>query len=145
LTGTNGGSSTVEGFVTRAKAMNDDDRLALARARRALDESFQVGAWKAANEVAMGRAAEYLEVRVRLGGVYVPDHLEELVMLGSRADPAERAEWQDVARLVRAALDEATLAHVGLDTLRPPDVRALIGPWKAMLKAAYVRETDQTS
>jgi hypothetical protein len=145
LTGTNGRSSTVEEFVTRAKALDDEDRLALAQARRAIDESFQVGAWKAGNAIALGRAAEYVEVRVRLGGVFVPDRLEELVMLGSRADPAELAEWQDVARLVRIALDEATLAHVGLDTLRPPDVRALIGPWKAMLEAAYLRETEQTS
>jgi hypothetical protein len=145
VTGANGRSTTVEGFVTRAKALDDDDRLALARARRAVDESFQVGAWKAGSEVAMGRAAEYLEVRVRLGGVFVPDRLEELVMLGSRADPAELAGWQDVARVVRIALDEATLAHVGLDTLRPPDVRALLGPWKAMLEAAYLREAEQTS
>jgi hypothetical protein len=145
LTGTRGRSTTVEGFVTRAEALDDEDRLALAQARRAIDESFQVGAWKAGNEIAMGRAAECLEVRVRLGGVFVPDRLEELVMLGSRADPAELAEWQDVARLVRIALDEATLAHIGLDTLRPPDVRALLGPWKEMLEAAYARETEQTS
>lgn len=145
MSGTNGRSTTVEGFIARAKALDDDDRLALARARRALDESFQVGPWKAANEVAAGRAAEYLEVRVRLGGVFVPDRLEELVMLGARADPAELAEWQDVARLVRTALDEAALAHVGLDTLRPPDIRALVGPWKAMLEAAHVRETGRTS
>ena len=145
MTGANGRSTTVEGFVTRAKALDDDDRFALAQARRAVDESFQVGAWKAGNEVAMGRAAEYLQVRVRLGGVFVPDRLEELVMLGTRADPAELAEWQEVARLVRIALDETTLAHVGLDTLRPPDIRALVGPWKAMLEAAYARETGQTS
>jgi len=132
-------SKGLEAFIERARALGDDDRRALAEARAAIDETFHVGAWKAVNEIVAERAAAYVEARVRIGASYVPTRLEELVQMGSQADPTEVVRWQGVARLVRAGLDDALLALVAVDLIRPPDLRELLRPWKAMLDAAHER------
>jgi hypothetical protein len=132
-------SKGVAAFIERARALGDDDRLALADARAAIDETFHVGAWKAVNEIVAERAPAYVEARVRIGSAYLPKRLEELVQMGSQADRTEVARWQGVARLVRAGLDDALLALIAADLIRPPDLRELLGPWKAMLDAAHER------
>lgn len=138
-------SKGVEAFIERARALGDDDRLALADARAAIDETFHVGAWKAVNEIVVERAPAYVEARVRIGSAYLPKRLEELVRMGSRADPTEVARWQDVARLVRAGLDDALLALITADLIRPPDLRELLGPWKAMLDVAHEKRNAENA
>lgn len=127
----------VEGFIEQARGLRDEDRWALARARGAIDETFHAGAWRAANEIAARRADAYFEAWIRIGSAFIPDGLKELVNRGTEADPAEMAEWQGVARLARAGIDDALLALLGADTIRPPDMREMYGPWKAMLAAAH--------
>lgn len=135
-----GPRAIVDAFIERARALDDEDRRALARARGAIDEAFHAGAWKAANEMVADRARGYVEARVRIGDAHVPDRLEELIQLGSKADPAQVAEWQGIARLVRAGMDDALLALLTADSITPPDIRELYGPWKSMLAAALARE-----
>jgi hypothetical protein len=138
-----GMSAGVEAFIERARTLQDDDRLALAEARAAIDETFHVGAWRAANEIAAGRAEDYLEAWVRMGPAFIPERLEKLVQMGSEANPTEVARWQQVARLARVGLEDALLALLVADRMRPPDLRELYGPWKAMLDAAHERTSGE--
>lgn len=134
----------VEAFIEQARSLDDDDRRALARAREAVDEGFHVGAWRAANEMAAQRAHTYMEARIRIGAAFIPDRLEELIRQGARAHPEEVAEWQGVARLSWAGIDDALLALLGTDSIPPLHVRELYGPWKAMLAARAERGPDAT-
>ncbi|HXF37218.1 MAG TPA: hypothetical protein VNO17_08565 [Actinomycetota bacterium] len=129
----------VERLLEEARRLTDADREALARARRTVDEAFHVGAWRAATEVARGRAAGYLEAWIRIGSAYLPERLEELIGMGSRADAEELSRWQEVARLSRLAIDDAILGLLTGDTIPPVDLRELYGPWKAMLTARAER------
>ncbi|HYZ11785.1 MAG TPA: hypothetical protein VE962_07800, partial [Actinomycetota bacterium] len=130
----------VVAFVERALVLDDDDRAALAAARSALDEAFHLGAWRSANEI-VGRAPRlYIEIRHRLAGVFLPRHLGDLVELGPEADPDEVAQWVGVARLARMAVDDALMGLLAAHSIRPPDLRELLAPWKAMLTAAHRRE-----
>lgn len=125
----------LDAFVAEARALGDEDRLVLAEARRRLDEVVRAAAWKAANEVLAGRAEEYVAAWIRIGPAHIPDRLEEI--RGGGAEGPEIERWQDVARLVRLALDEALVALLTADTIPPPDIRELIHPWKEMQTAAY--------
>jgi hypothetical protein len=127
----------LEAFLEQARALRDEDRRALAEARRAGSEVVRAGAWKAAVEMLPERATAYVSGWARIGTSFVPERLEELLRAGSGADAAEIAEWQEVARLVRIALDEALLALLLSDTITPPDVRELYDPWRRMLEAAH--------
>ena len=127
----------LEGFVEQARARRDEDRLALAGARRAGNEVVRAGAWNAAVELLPERAAAYVSCWARIGPVFVPERLEELLRTGSGADAREIAEWQEVARLTRIAVDEALLALLLSDAMMPPDVRELYHPWRTMLEAAH--------
>jgi hypothetical protein len=133
----------VEAFIERANELDDADRQALAAARGASDEVFRAGAWRAAIDMVAGRATEYMRARARIGSAFVPDHLVELIRLGSQASPEDVVRWQEVARLTRAGLDDALLALLAADSIPPPDVRELYGPWKSMLGAAYERKNTQ--
>ena len=135
----------VEAFIEQAGVLDDEDRRVLADARGAVDETFHAGAWRAATEMLATRAQAYAEAWMRIGPAFVPRRLEELVRLGPRSDPGEVAEWQGVARLARAGMDDALLALVTADSIRPPDIRELYGPWKAMLAAAYARRAAGAS
>ena len=127
----------LEGFVEQARALRDEDRLALAGARRAGTEVVRAGGGYAAREVRPGRAAARGAGWARIGPVFVPERLEELLRTGSGADAREIAEWQEVARLTRIAVDEALLALLLSDAMMPPDVRELYHPWRTMLEAAH--------
>lgn len=129
--------ASVEGFLEQARALRDEDRLALAEARGAGNEAVRAGAWNAALELLPERAGAYVSCWGRVGPAFVPERLEELLRTGSGADAREIAEWQEVARLARIAIDEALLALLLSDTMMPPDVRELYHPWRAMLEAAH--------
>lgn len=126
----------LETFVEQARALRDEDRRVLAEARRGGSEVVRAGAWKAAVEMLPERAATYVAAWARIGTSFVPERLEELLGRSSGEDAAEIAEWQEVARLVRVAIDEALLALLLSDTITPPDVRELYDPWLRMLEAA---------
>ena len=125
----------IEAFVQQARALRDEDRRALADARRSGSEVVRAGAWRAAVEMLPERAEAYLATWAALGTAFVPERLEELLVTG--ADPDAIAEWQDVARLVRIALDEALVALLLSDTILPPHTRELYDPWRRMLEAAH--------
>lgn len=143
MAGSQANPSLVEGFIEQARSLDDDDRRVLAEARRGIDEAFHEGAWRAAIEMAAHRADAYLDAWTRIGAAFVPERLEGLVQMGRKADPAEVAEWQDVARLARIAMDDALLALLGTDTITPLQVRELYAPWKSMLTARSERGATQ--
>lgn len=136
-------SATLETFIERARRLTDEDRLRLAEARATIDETFHAGAWKAANDTVVQRARDYQHALVNIGAAFVPGRLEELVQAGTAADRTEVARWQEVARHARLAIEDALLALVAADLLRPPDLRELYGPWKAMLEAAHEQTTPR--
>lgn len=132
----------VDNLVQRAKALTDEERLRLAEARAAIDESFHGGAWRAASEMLSIRADLYAVAWRRIGPAFVPERLVELVQMGDEADPEELREWQDVARLVRLGIDDELLALLTADSIPPPHIRQLHLPWKRMLEGSRV-EADQ--
>ena len=135
----------VERIAERARELDDDDRRSLAEARRSLDETFHVGAWRAAAEMVGSRAEMYWDAWTRIGAAYVPDRLEELVQQGSDADPAEVAEWQDVARFCKLGIDDTLLAILTGDIITPPDLRELQSSWHRMLEDAHQRAGGRTA
>jgi hypothetical protein len=134
-------SAPVAEFVERALSLDDRDREALAAARGAVDEAFHLSAWRSANAILGSDPAIYLEVRQRIAGAFLPRRLGELVDLGPEADSGEFERWVDVARLARMAVDDALMGLLAADSIRPPDLRELHGPWKAMLAAGHRRPT----
>lgn len=121
--------SHLEAFIEEARRLDDEQRVALADTRRRLDEVGRAAAWKAANEILVGRGEDYVAAWMRLGRAHIPDRLEELRGRGP-ADEIER--WQEIARLVRLALDEALVALLTADTIPPPDIRELLHPWNEL-------------
>ena len=131
---------SVEALIEQARDLTDEERVALAEIRREMNEIVRAGAWRAAAELLPARANDYATAWGRIGTAFIPDRLEVLIQRGSDVDTAEIAEWQDVARLVRAAVDEALLALLLSDTLTPPHVRELFDPWQRMATAAFDAE-----
>jgi hypothetical protein len=127
----------LEAFLGRSETLRDDDRLALADARRRGSEVVKAAARQAALDMLPERAGAYVACWAHIATAFVPERLEQLLRAGSGNNAAEIAEWQEVARLVRLALDEALLALLLSDTITPPDVRELYDPWRRMLEAAH--------
>ena len=127
---------SVEALIERANALGDDERAALAEIRRAANEVVRADAWQAVAELLPARASEYSTAWGRIGTTYIPERLH-LLQQGFDVDPAEIAEWQEVARLVRAAIDEALLALLFSDSLTPPHQRELFDPWQRAATAAF--------
>jgi hypothetical protein len=128
------GKASIETFIDRARRLTDEDRQRLAGARAASDETFRAGAWKAATEILAQHGRSYHDAWVRIGPAFVPERLEKLVQDGT--DRAEITRWQEIARLARMGMDDALLALTAADIIRPPDLRELYRPWKAMLERA---------
>jgi hypothetical protein len=128
------GKASIQTFIDRASRLTDEDRQRLADARAASDETFRAGAWKAATEILAQHGRSYHDAWVRIGPAFVPERLEKLVQDGT--DRAEITRWQEVARLARMGMDDALLALTAADIIRPPDLRELYRPWKAMLERA---------
>jgi hypothetical protein len=135
------GKASIETFIDRARRLTDEDRQRLAGARAASDETFRAGAWKAATEILAQHGRSYHDAWVRIGPAFVPERLEKLVQDGT--DRAEITRWQEIARLARMGMDDALLAVTAADIIRPPDLRELYRPWKAMLERAD-RRTDSS-
>lgn len=123
----------METLIDQALGLDDGARRLVAHARRDADEAFRQEAWRAAVEMLGRRAEVYAEAWRRIGPAFIPHRLEELIRLGSRADPAEVAEWQEVARLTRLGIDDALLGLLAADSIPPPHVRELYRPWQTML------------
>lgn len=124
----------VDALVERARSLTDEERLRLARARAAIDESFHAGAWRAASEMLSVRADLYATAWQQIGPAFVPERLVALVQMGHEADAEELREWHDVARLVRLGIDDELLALLTADHIPPPHLRQLHLPWKKMLE-----------
>lgn len=135
------GKASIETFIDRARRLTDEERQRLADARAASDETFRAGAWKAATEILAQHGRSYHDAWVRIGPAFVPERLEKLVQDGT--DRAEITRWQEIARLARMGMDDALLALTAADIIRPPDLRELYRPWKAMLERAD-RPTDSS-
>jgi hypothetical protein len=134
----------IDALVNKARAMSDDDRVRLAAARRAVDESFHVGAWRAAIEMLPARAEMYAAAWLEIGPAFVPEQLLELVDMGDRADPDELLEWQEVARLVRLGIDDELLALLTADSIPPPHLRQLHRSWATMLEKSHPSKVDSS-
>ena len=132
MTDTRPGKTSIETFIDRARRLTDEDRQRLADARATSDETFRAGAWKAATEILAQHGRSYHDAWVRIGPAFVPECLDKLVQDGT--DHTEIARWQEVARLARMGMDDALLALTAADIIRPPDLRELYRPWKAMLE-----------
>jgi hypothetical protein len=132
-------SAPVAEFLERALSLDDRDREELAAARAEVDEAFHLTAWRSANAILGSDPAVYLELRQRIADAFLPARLVELVDLGPEADPEEVERWVGVARLARLALDDALMGLLAADSIRPPDLRELYAPWKAMLASAHRR------
>jgi hypothetical protein len=120
----------VQGFLKRVLELGDDQRLAVAEARRAVNEAFHETALRAAAEALAGRGEAYARARRALARAHVPECLD-----GSPGDEADRAGWQDVARLVQLAIDDALLAVLTSDALHPNHSRELYRSFKAASKS----------
>ena len=123
----------IDALVARARALTDDDRVRLAAARGAIEESFHAGAWRAASEMLPDRGEMYAAAWQRIGAAFVPERLLEMVEMGDQSDPIELKNWQDVARLVRLGIDDELLALLTSDSIPPAHLRQLHMSWAAML------------
>lgn len=124
--------AAVAEFVDCVRRLEDEGRLAVAEARKAVDETFHEKALRAASEALPGRGEAYARARRRVAGAHVPDRLA--------SDDAPRrdeaARWSEVARLVQLAIDETLVAFVASDHLHPNHLRELCRPWKALIAEA---------
>lgn len=111
--------------------LRDEDRLTVAEGRKAVSEAYHAKALRAAAEALAGRAEAYVAVRRRLAGAHVPDSLADGVVPALSAE--EVARWNEVARLVQQAIDDALLAFLASDVLHPNHLRELYRPWRAVL------------
>jgi hypothetical protein len=108
----------VEEFLARVRALTDEERLAVAAERRAVDESFHEKAVTAGLEALADRGDAYVRARRAVAGAHVPERIEQ--------------DQGEVARLVQLAIDDALLAMVGRDLLHPNHLRELYRPWRAL-------------
>lgn len=110
----------VEAFVRRARSLTDEERVALAAARRALAEDHREAALRAAAEALAGRSDAYARARRELSDAHVPRRL-------ARGD-GEAAD-HETSRLVQLAIDELLVALITSDVLLPDYLRELARPW----------------
>jgi hypothetical protein len=114
-------AEAVRSFVARVRALTDDDRTALADARKALDEDFRGQALRSAAELLVGRGEAYALARREVAGAHVPVGLDD--------EPERRDE---IARLVELAVDELLVGLVTQERLHPKHLRELHRPWRAL-------------
>lgn len=118
----------MDSFAARVWALTDEDRVAVAKARESVDEAFHERALRAGLEALAGRGDEYLAARRALAGAHLPARLDR-----ARDDMQsdELAHWNDVARLVQQALDDALIAILTSASLHPNHLRELHRSLKA--------------
>ena len=111
----------VRGFVARVRSLTDEDRIVLADARGALDESFREQALRSAAELLVHHGETYALARRDVAGAHVPEALDD--------DPERRDE---ITRLVGLAIDELLVGLVTQERLHPKHLRELHRPWRAL-------------
>jgi hypothetical protein len=89
---------------------------------------FHERALLAGLEALTGRSDEYLKARRALAGAHLPARLDPA---GEDVQSEELAHWNDVARLVQQALDDALIAIVASGSLHPNHLRELYRSLKA--------------
>lgn len=122
------------------RRLRDEDRLRVAEGRKAVSEAYHAKALRAAAEALSGRAEAYVASRRRLAGAHVPDRLTEEGGLALSAD--EVARWNEVARLVQQAIDDALLALLASDVLHPNHLRELYRPWRGVFEPPTAEEAE---
>ena len=110
--------------------MTDEDRVAVARARRNIDERFHEKAVVAGLEIISSRGDEYLGARIALSDAHLPDVLANDGE--SRLEADELAYWNEVARGAQQAIDDALVAVLASDSLHPNHLRELYRSLGAM-------------
>lgn len=125
----------VEAFVEQVLQLGDDERHAVAEARKQIDEARQAKALRAAAEAlaVTGRRSAYIETRERLALA----HLSDEPVGGDASAPStdELARRHETVRLLRLAIDDAVLALLTTDVLHPKHLRELYRPWQEVLVA----------
>lgn len=121
-------SRWVDELVARVRELTDEERRIVAAARKAVDESYHERALVAAAEALVGRAEEYAHARRELARAHVPHALAR----GEPLTETERQAWNEDARLVQLALDDALAALVASDALHPNHLRELYRSLKAL-------------
>jgi len=114
----------VEQFVARAAALGDEQREAVAKRRRELDEAEHASALRSAAEAIQPWAETYAQARRMVADAHVPEALHR-----SDLTDDDRRHWNEVARLVQLAIDEMLVAVVANEVLHPNDLRELSAPW----------------
>lgn len=121
----------LEQFIEQVLALRDEQRLAAAAARKAVDEAHHERALRAAADLLVRRSEAYADARRRLVGAHLPERLSDE---GAPAlDGAEAAQWHEVARLVQQAIDDGIVALLLSDVLHPNYLRELYRPWRGVL------------
>lgn len=113
-------------FLTRALALTDEQREAVAERRGAMNESLHEAALRSAAEALVEHSDLYAEARRRLAVAHIPDALER-----EDLSTAEQRRWDEVSRLVQLSIDEMLVALVGSEVLHPNHLRELTAPWSA--------------
>ncbi len=120
--------------------LRDEDRLRVAEGRKAVSEAYHAKALRAAAEALAGRAETFVACRRLVSGAHVPDRLADE---GGAALPADEvARWNEVARLVQQAIDDALLALLVSDVLHPNHLRELYRPWRGVFEPATAAEAE---
>lgn len=122
--------TAVESFIDLVRGLTDENRLAVAEARKAVSEPFHAKAWRAAGEALAGRGEAYLWARRQVARAHIPERL------APEGDDAlggdEAARWSEVARLVQQAIDDALMAFLTSDIVHPKHLRELHRSWRAL-------------
>ena len=113
----------MEAFVARVRALTDEERVAVARARKLVDESFHERAVLAGLEALAGRGEELLRARRALHGTQLPGPPDAAAGVRGHGDVG--IDWNDVERHVQLAIDDALLAILGRAVLHPNHLREL--------------------
>lgn len=122
--------AALEAFVEQVARLTDEDRLPLAEGREAVIEAYHAKALRAAADALAGRGEDYVRARARLATAHVPAKLADED--AESLDDEEAARWNEVARLVQQAVDDALLAVLARDKLHPNHLRELYRPWRAV-------------
>jgi len=119
---------SVDAFVARVRSLTDDERIAIANARGAVDEAFHARALLAGAEELVKRGGAYVGARWALADAHLP---EAMLDIADDAPGDDVARWNEVARLVQLAIDEALVAILTSDSLHPNHLRELYRSLKA--------------
>jgi hypothetical protein len=110
-------SGSVDALVARVRALGDEELVAIANARRAVDEDFHERALVAGIEALVGRGEEYVHARRSLANAHLLETTD--------------AKGDEIARLVQLAIDDALIAVLTSNAIHPNHLRELYRSLKA--------------